>query len=84
MGLDSIGFGGLLRCWIAGLLLAVALNHLRKLELRQPRWVLTLALLPALLWLPALLPQLAERCHALLVATMPGQFIERTFNLPLS
>ncbi len=84
MGLDSIGFGGLLRCWIAGLLLALALDHLRKLELRQPLSVLALALLPALLWLPAMLPHLAQQCQAILLATIPGQFIEHTFNLPLS
>ncbi|HZR36300.1 MAG TPA: hypothetical protein VFA75_13065 [Nevskia sp.] len=83
MALDSIGFGDLLRLWIGGLLLAVVLlGQARKFG--RPRPVLILALLPALSWLPASLPQLVQRCQAVLLATPPGLFIERTFNLPLS
>jgi len=84
MGVQWISFPGLLRCWAVGLLLALALDRLYRLEPRRPRSMLPLAAAPALLWLQPLLPRLAQQCQMVLLGTVPGQFLQHTFNLPLS
>jgi hypothetical protein len=84
MGENWISFQGLLQLWAAALLLALGLEHLRKLDLQRPRSVLPLAALPALLWMQPALSHLALQCQIALLGTAPGQFFQHAFDLPLS